>query len=113
MACDVLEEDPGGLDFPDDAGDMGPEVAGVIRSLPLSGRTEWLAGIPGEDGIESPSKRPAVECGEVIPYRGGGEVSGPLGSGDDGSRVFLPLDKASRVKAGLCEHEAHIKASAS
>ena len=29
MACDIFEEDPFGAAFGDDAGDLGPEVAGI------------------------------------------------------------------------------------
>lgn len=36
MMGDILEEHEGGFDFADDAGDMGPEVARVVRAPPLA-----------------------------------------------------------------------------
>lgn len=52
MTGDVFEEDPFGAAFGDDAGDVGPEVAGIVSAAALSGRAEGLAGIACEDGIE-------------------------------------------------------------
>lgn len=83
MACDVFEKDPFGADFADDPGNVGPEVALVGVSFSLPGMAERLAGISRKHGVESASEGLAVESGEIIPDRGGGEVSGPLG-GDDG-----------------------------
>lgn len=113
MPGDVFEEDPFGLDLADDAGDVGPQVPLVVLSPPLSGVGEWLAGIACEDGIEGASEWTGIECGEVIPYRGGGEVSGPLGGNDGLPGILVPLDEASGVEPGLGEHEAHIEATGS
>ena len=109
---DVFEEDPFGSAFPDDAGDVGPEVAGVVGPAAFACGTEWLAGISGEDGIESPAERVGVEAAQVVPDRGGGEIPRALGGDEHGSGPVLPFDKASGVIAGLGEHEAHIQASA-
>ena len=109
---DVFEEDPFGAAFPDGAGDVGPEVAGVVGTAALSGRAEGLAGISGEDGIESPAEGPGVEAAQVCPDRGRGEVSCALGSDEDGAGPVLPFDEGAGVIAGLGEHEAQIKASA-
>jgi hypothetical protein len=49
---DVFEEHPFWFDFPDDAGDIGPQVPLVVGSLALSCLGEWLTGIPGEDSID-------------------------------------------------------------
>ena len=113
MPGDVFEEDPFRLDFADDAGDIGPEVALVIGSAPLSGLREWLAGVSGEDGIEGAAEGSSVEGGEVIPYGRRGEVSCALG-GDDGlPGILFPLDEAAGVEPRLGKHEAHIKATGS
>lgn len=112
MPGDVFEEYPFRGDFPDDPGNVGPEMALVVVASPLPGMTEWLARVSGEDGIECAPEGQSVECGEVIPDRGLGEVSGALGGNEASPGVFLPLDKASRVESRLGEHEAHIQASA-
>jgi len=72
---DVFEKDPLGSAFPDDAGDVGPEVAGVGRTAALSSGTEGLAGISGEDGIEGTAEGPGVEAAQIIPDRGRGEIT--------------------------------------
>jgi len=55
VARNVFEEHPCGAAFCDDAGDIGPEVAGISGPAALSGRAERLARIPGEDGVKDPS----------------------------------------------------------
>ena len=112
MPGDVFEEDPCGADFADDTGNVRPEVALVIFAAPLSCLAERLTGVSGKDGVDRPAEGSSVEGGEVVPNRGWREVSGALRCDDDRPGVFLPLDIASSVKSGLCEHEAHIQASA-
>jgi hypothetical protein len=109
---DVLEEDPFGTAFADDAGDVGPEVARIVGAAALSGCAEGLAGISGEDGVEGAPERQSVEAAQVGPDRGWGEVSRALGGHEDGARPVLPLDEGAGVIAGLGQHEAQIKASA-
>ena len=113
MAGDVFEEHPAGFDFADDPGDVGPEVAFVVGSFALSGLAEWLAGVSGKHGVDCASQWSPVKGCDIIPNRGGGEVSGALG-GDDGlPRVIIPFDKCAGVESGFGKHEAHIKATAS
>ena len=112
MTGDVLEENPFRGDFPDDPGNVWPQMALVVVASPLPGMAEWLARVSGEDGIEGAPEGQSVECGEVIPYRSGREISGPLRGDEDAARVFLPLDEGAGVEAGFGEHEAHIEASA-
>ena len=113
MPGDVFEEHPFRFDFPDDPGNVGPQMALVVVASPLPGMAEWLARVSGEDGIEGAPEGQSVECGEVIPYRSGREISGPLGGDDGPPWVFIPLDEASGVKSRLGKHEAHIQAAAS
>lgn len=83
-----------------------------VPALRTNDSTGDKARVSSEQGVDGAGKRLCVESGEVSPDRGWGKVSGAL-AGDDGpSGVFLPLDKASRVEAGLGEHEAHIKSTA-
>ena len=108
----VFEEDPFGTAFPDDAGDLGPEVPGVVDPAALSGRAEGLAGISGEDRVECTAEGPCIEAAQVVPDWRGGKISCSLGCDEDGAGPVLPLDKGAGVITGLGEHEAQIKASA-
>ena len=112
MTGDVFEEDPFGAAFADDAGDVGPEVAGIVGAAALSGRAEGLAGIACEDGIEGAAEGKGVKVAQVGPDRGRGEVSRALGGDEDRPWPVLPFDEGAGVIAGLGEHEAQIKASA-
>ena len=112
MPRDVFEKHPFGCDFPDDPGNVGPQVAFVVVASPLPGMAEWLAGVSGEDGIEGSPEGPSVERGDVVPDGGRREVSGALSGNEASPGVFLPLDKAASVETGFGEHEAQIKASA-
>ena len=112
MPRDVFEEYPFGAAFLDDAGDVGPEVPGIVSATALSGCAEGLAGISGEDDIEGPAKDTCIEAAQIVPDRGRGEISGALGRDEDSTRPVLPLDEGAGVIAGFGEHEAQIKASA-
>ena len=108
----VFEEDPFGAAFADDAGDIRPEMAGIVGAAALPGRAERLAGIACEDGIEGAVEGKGVERPQVGPDRGRGEVARTLGGDEDGTRPVLPLDEGACMIAGFGEHEAQIKASA-
>ena len=112
MPGDVFEEDPFRAAFADDAGDVGPEMAGIVGPAALSGRAEGLAGVSGEDGIEGAAEGAGVEAAQFGPDRGRGEVPRALGCDEDGARPVLPFDEGAGVIAGFGEHEAQIKASA-
>lgn len=112
MPGDIFEEDPFRAAFADDAGDVGPEVAGIVGAAAFPGRAEGLAGVSGQDGIEGAAEGPGIEVAQVGPDRGRGEVPRALGRDEDGAGPVLPLDEGAGVIAGLGEHEAQIKASA-
>lgn len=109
---DVFQEDPFGGTFPDDAGDLGPEVAGIIGATAFASGAEGLAGISGEDDVEGAAKGTGIKAAKIIPDRGRGEVACALGSDEDSSGPILPLDESPGVIAGFGEHDAHIQASA-
>ncbi len=109
---DVFEEDPCGAAFADDAGDIGPEVAGIVGATALSGGAERLAGVSGDNDVECASEDTGIETAEIIPDRGRGEILCALGGDEDGAGPVLPFDKGAGVIAGFGEHEAQIKASA-
>ena len=112
MTGDVFEEDPFRAAFADDAGDVGPEVAGIFGAAALSGRAEGLAGVSGEDDVEGAAEGTGVKAAQIGPDRGRGEIPRGLGRDEDGAGPVLPLDEGAGVIAGLGEHEAHIQASA-
>nr|WP_324752552.1 hypothetical protein [Roseovarius sp. Pro17] len=61
MTGDVLEEDPLGSALPDDAGDLWPQVAGIIGPAALASGAERLAGISGKDDIEGSAEGAGFE----------------------------------------------------
>ena len=109
---DVFEEHPLRAALGDDAGDLGPEVAGIVGTAAFAGGAEGLAGITGKDGIEGAAEGAGIEAAEVIPDWRRGEVSGALGGDEDGARPVLPFDKSTGVETGFGEHDAQIQASA-
>ena len=109
---DVFEEHPFRAAFADGAGDVGPEVAGIVSATALSGRAEGLAGVSGEDGVEGAAEGASVETAQIGPDRGRGDVSGCLRRDEHRPWPVLPFDEGAGVIAGFGEHEAQIKASA-
>jgi len=67
MMGDILEEYERWFDFADDAGDMRPEVARVVRAAALSRDRERLARIARSDDIHRAAPRAAVEGDNVVP----------------------------------------------
>ena len=108
----VFQEDPFGGTFPDDAGDLGPEVAGIIGATAFASGAEGLAGISGEDDVEGTAEDPGIEAAQIVPDWRRGEIPGALGGDENGAGPVLPLDKGAGVITGLGEHEAQIQASA-
>ena len=109
---DVLNEDPLGGAFPDDAGDLGPEVAWIVSTTALSGGAEGLAGISGENRVKGTAEGPCVEAAQVVPNWRWRKMPSALGCDEHRSRPVFPFDKCAGVKTRLGEHEAQIKASA-
>ena len=112
MPGDVFEEDPFRATFANDAGDVGPEVAGIVGATAFSGRAEGLAGISCKDDVEGAEERPGIEAAQIVPDRRRGEIPRALGGDEDRPWPALPFDEGAGVIAGLGEHEAQIKASA-
>ena len=112
MTGDVFEEDPCGMAFGDDTGDLWPEVAGIVGAATFSGRAEGLAGISGEDDVEGTVKGAGIEAAQIVPDRGWGEIPRALGGDEHSSWPVLPFDKGAGVISGFGKHEAHIQASA-
>ena len=112
MTRDVFEEDPLGAAFFDDPGDVRPEMPGIFGATALARCAERLAGIPGEDDVEGPTKWPGIEGSQVVPDWRVCKVSCALGGDEDSAGIALPFDEGAGVIAGLREHEAQIPSSA-
>ena len=69
MMGDTLEEHERRLNLADDAGDMGPEVARVIRAPAFARDGERLARIARSDDVHRAAPRAAVEGSNVVPDR--------------------------------------------
>jgi hypothetical protein len=67
MMGDILEEDEGRFDFADDAGDMWPEMARVIRAPAFARDGERLARIARSDDVHRAAPKAAVEGSNVVP----------------------------------------------
>ena len=109
---DVFEEHPLGATFGDDAGDLGPEVAGIVGAAAFASGAKGLAGISCKDNVEGAEERPGIEYAQIVPNWGRGEIPGALGGHEDGTGPVFPFDKGAGVELGFGEHEAQIQASA-
>jgi hypothetical protein len=67
MMGDILQEDEGRLDLADDAGDMRPEVAWVLRAPALARDGERLARIARSDDVHRAAPWSAIEGSNVVP----------------------------------------------
>lgn len=112
MAGDIFEEHPFGAALTDDAGNLGPEVAGITGTAAFAGGAEGLAGIAGENRVEGAAEGAGVEAAQIVPDRGRGEIPRGLGRNEDGPWPVLPFAEGAAVISGLGEHEAHIQATA-
>jgi len=109
MMGDILEEHEGRFDFADDAGDMRPEVARVVRAPALARDGERLARIARSDDVHRAAPRAAVEGGNVVPDRCAiqGRVFHPRH--EDGRGVGIPLDMTHSAITGACEVQPEVE----
>ncbi len=100
MMGDILEEDEGRFDLGDDTGDMGPEVARIIRTPALARDGERLARIARSDDVHRAAPRAAVEGGNIVPDNSliQGRVFHPRH--ESGCGVGFPFDMAHSTIAG-------------
>jgi hypothetical protein len=103
MMGDIFEEDEGRFALADDAGDMRPEVARVVRAPALACDGERLARIARSDDVHRAAPRAAVKGGNVVPDRRRiqGRVFHPRH--EDGRGVGVPLDVTHSAISGACE----------
>ena len=109
MMGDILEEDEGRFDLADDAGDMRPEVARVVRAPALARDGERLARIARSDDVHRAAPRAAVEGGNVVPDRRviQGRVFHPRH--ESGRGVGFPFDMAHSTISGDGDGEPEIE----
>lgn len=69
MMGDILEKDEGWFGLGDDAGNMRPEVARVVRTPTLAGDRKRLARIARSDDIHRAAPWATVKTGNVVPDR--------------------------------------------
>jgi len=108
----VFEENPFWAAFPDDSGDVRPEVPGIVGTAALSSGAKGLAGISCKDDVEGAEERPGIEYAQIVPNWGRGEIPCALGGDEDGAGPALPFDEGAGVETGFGKHDAHIQASA-
>jgi hypothetical protein len=109
MMGDILEEHEGRFDLADDAGDMRPEVARVLRAPALARDGERLARIARSDDVHCAAPRAAVEGGNVVPERRAiqGRVFHPRH--ESGCGVGFPFDMAHSTISGNGEDKPEIE----
>ena len=109
MMGDILEEHERRFDLADDAGDMGPEVARIIRTPALARDAKRLARIARSDDVHRAAPWPAVEGSNVVPYNSliQGRVFHPRH--ENGRGVGFPFDMAHSTISGNCDRESEVK----
>lgn len=114
MSGDILEKDPfeAVSEFINDPGDVGPEVPGIVLALSLSRLGKRLAWVSGKEGVDLPAPWSPAEPLEVVPDRGGVEVSGPLSCDEASAGIVVDLDVAGGGKARLGKAKTHVKSAA-
>ena len=109
MMGDILEEDEGRLDLADDAGDMRPEVARVLRTPALSRDGERLARIARSDDVHRAAPWAAVEGFNIVPDKSliQGRVFHPRH--ESGCGEGFPFDMAHSTISGDCDGKPEVE----
>jgi hypothetical protein len=109
MPWHVFKEAPLRLHLFDDAGDVWPEVPGVVFPLAGAAECEGLAGITGRDEMNAATPRFAIEGFEIVPNRSRiqGRVRHPRHESGCGETVSFDITHSS--VSGFCEVKAKIK----
>jgi len=109
MMGDILEEDEGRFNLGDDAGDMRPEMARVLRAPALARDREWLARIARSDDVPRAAPRAAVEGGNIVPDNSliQGRVFHPRH--ESGCGEGFPFDMAHSAISGDGDGEPEIE----
>lgn len=111
MMGDILEEDEGRFDFADDAGDMRPEVARIVRAPAFARDAERLAWIARSEDVHRAAPRAALEGSNIVPDRRAiqGRVFHPRH--EDGRGEGVPLDVTHSTISGAGDGEPEIEST--
>jgi hypothetical protein len=111
MMGDILDEHEGRLDLADDAGDMRPEVARIVRAPALARDGERLARIARSDDVHRAAPRAAIETGNIVPDNSliQGRVFHPRH--ESGRGEGFPFDMAHSTISGQCDGEPEVDSS--
>ena len=109
MMGDILEEDEGRLDLANDARDMGPEVARIVRAPAFARDRERLARIARSDDVHRAAPRAAIEGSNVVPDNSliQGRVFHPCH--ENGRGVGFPFDMAHSSISGHGDGEPEVE----
>ena len=109
MMGDIFKEDEGRFDFADDAGDMRPEVAWVVRAPAFARDGERLARISRSDDVHRAAPRAAIEGSNVVPDNSliQGRIFHPRH--EDGRGVGVPFDMAHSTISGDGDGEPEVE----
>jgi hypothetical protein len=111
VTFNVLEETPFGIKLPNDAADVGPEVAWIVFASPVTGKAERLTGISASEDMNLSAPWASVEGGNVTPERRliQGLVFHPCH--ESGCREGFPLDVTNSSITELGNMEAEFEPS--
>ena len=109
MMGDISEEDERRFDLSDDAGDMRPEVARVVRAPALARDGKRLARIARSDDVHRAAPWAAVEVSNVVPDRC--RIQGRLfhPCHENGRGVGFPFDMAHSSIPGHGDGEPEVE----
>lgn len=113
MMGDIFEEYDRGIAFPDDAGNVRPEMARIGLAEAATGDREWLARVACSEDVHEAAPRAAVEGCKVVPDRRRiqGFVFHPRH--ESGCCEGFPLDVTHSSISGAGDVEAEIEAACS
>ena len=113
MMGDIFEEDEVRLDLSDDAGNMRPEVARVVRAPAFACDRERLARIARSDDVHRAAPRAAVESCNIVPDNSliQGRVFHPRH--ESGRSICFPFDMAHSTISGDGDREPEVQPACS
>jgi hypothetical protein len=109
MVGNIFEETPCGLAFTNDAGNVWPEVAGVIGSAFFPRDAKRLAGISGSDAINFAAPWLAIEGSNIRPDRRRIQPSCFHMRDKEAGDIGFPLDSTNQLCCWFGKVEAKLK----